>query len=182
MRTRSPLSQPISNSSEHQRLLEQVNGDPTIMPAVLAVPGVTIEQEVVCLHLPVDPLDVHWRCALFASLAPDHSLDAAIAIGRLTGNCVLDLSQQLVFQLGPSPSACTIRFRARHPSDSAILFTKCLPERMRAIAIAVFGCARSSMSRRVSFSSVFLPNNRCSSRTGTVKLAERGLVGAELVG
>ena len=83
------------------------------MPTVLAVPGVAFEQETVCFHHPVDPLDVHRRCALFASPAPDQSVDAAIAVGRLPGDRSLDLSQQLGFRLRVPATALLCRGRCR---------------------------------------------------------------------
>jgi hypothetical protein len=52
------------------------------------------KEQSVRLHHAIDPLHVDRRCtALFASLAPEQRMNAPIAVGRLTGNCVLDLGQ-----------------------------------------------------------------------------------------
>ena len=70
MRTRSPLSQPISNPSEHHRV-GAIDGDPAVMPPFLARSGVAFEQQTVRLHHPIDPLHVYRRAAPLAALSPD---------------------------------------------------------------------------------------------------------------
>jgi hypothetical protein len=75
------------------------------MPAFLAFLGVAIEQKAVRFHHPVDALHVHRRCALFASMSPEERMDAPTAVGRLPGDDLLDLGQQMLFRLGsPAPT------------------------------------------------------------------------------
>ena len=56
-RTRSPLSQPISRPSEHQRVLRASTAMRPLVPALLAA-GVALEQEPMHLHDAVDPRHV----------------------------------------------------------------------------------------------------------------------------
>src|SRR5262249_23434560 len=63
-----------------------VDRDAAIMPAFLPATGMSLEQQTVRLHDAIDPLHVHCRAALFATLTPEQRVDAAVAVGGLTGN------------------------------------------------------------------------------------------------
>src|SRR4051795_8507992 len=76
-RTRSPLSQPISRPSEHQRVL-RASGNAPLVPALLAA-GVAQEQEPMHLHDAVDPLHVRRGPALPLGLATQESMNPSIS-------------------------------------------------------------------------------------------------------
>jgi hypothetical protein len=138
-------------------------------PALLAISGVALEQQPVHFHDPVDAFDVDRRTALFLAPPPDQGVHPPLAVSRLTGDHLFDLSQQLGLGPAPAPATrCSCRrlgdeVRARHP--------KRIGDRLHGLSSRTgegarnsrfFGCARSSASRRISFSRVFLPNSRCS--------------------
>jgi len=149
-----------------------IDGDAAVVPPLDAVAGVTLEQEAVHLHDPVDALDVNRRATFIAAPASEQSVHPAIAVGRLTRDHLLDLGQQLGLGLGRSatPAGRNGRFggevRARHAEGVGDRLHGA-PSRAGEGArnSRFFGCTRSSASRRISFSNVFLPNSRCSSLT-----------------
>lgn len=61
------------------------------MPALLSLAAVAFEQEAVHLHHPIDPLGVDRRTVFPGTSPPDQGVDAAVAVGGLTGNGLLDL-------------------------------------------------------------------------------------------
>ena len=70
IRTFSPLSQPISNPSEHQRVSGRSTATRPSCRRSWPFPGMAFEQQSVRFHDPVNPLHVHRRIALLAVLAP----------------------------------------------------------------------------------------------------------------
>lgn len=151
-----------------------VDRDPAIMPPVLAIPGMAFEEKPVRLHDPVDPLHVHRRAALLAALTPEERMDAPVAVGRLTGDQHLDLGNKLCLGLWTPPSALTGPLRGCLHSEIGAGDPEGIGDRLHGVSSRAgegernsrfFGCANSSASRKTSFSRVFLPSSRCSSRT-----------------
>ena len=101
-------------------------------------------------------------------------MNAPVAIGRLTGDQHLDLGDK--FRLGlrtptatlPGPLRCRLRgeIGAGHAEGIGDRFHGMSSRAGKGDRNSrFFGCAKSSASRRTSFSRVFLPSSRCNSRT-----------------
>src|SRR5919204_56364 len=130
------------------------------------------------LHDSVDPLDVHCRAALFTALTPEQRMDASVAVGRLTGDQRLDLGNKLGLGLRASTSLLPAPLASRLHRQIGAGDAEGIGDRLHGVPSRTgevarnsrfFGCARSSASRRISFSRVFLPSSRCSSRTWCCK-------------
>ena len=144
------------------------------MPPLLAIPAVPLELEPMRLHDPIDAFDVDRRSALLPAAAPDQRMHPAIAVGRLTGDGLLDLGQQFGLGLRPPPTPATRPTSGRLGDKVRARYPEPIGDRLHGVKSRAgegarnsrfFGCARSSASRRISFSNVFLPKSRCSSRT-----------------
>src|ERR1051325_6766946 len=151
-----------------------VDRDPAIVPPFLTVAGMAVEQKAVHLHDPVDPLHVHGRTAPFAPLTPEQRMDAPITIGRLTGYQRLDLGDKLGLGVWATTSPPPAPLASRLHGQIGAAHAECIGNRLHGVPSRTgevarnsrfFGCTRSSASRRISFSRVFLPSSRCSSRT-----------------
>jgi hypothetical protein len=151
-----------------------VDRNAAVMLPLLAGSGMALEQQPVHLHDPVDPLHVDRRAAFFAALTPQQRMDASVAVGRLAGDQHLDLGDKL--RIGRRAPATPLARPLQSCLHSQIGASD--PERMgdRLHGMSshagegernsrFFGCTTSSASRSTSFSSVFLPSSRCSSRT-----------------
>jgi len=138
MRTRSPLSPPISNPPRSTATRPSCR---RCAPS----PGVALEPQSVCLHHPADPLGVDGRTDLFAVPAPDQCMDPPVAVARQPGDDLLDLSQQFCLRLrrprrrrSTAAVIWAARFERASPSVSATRFTACRPMARRASTTAVF--------------------------------------------
>src|SRR6185369_5661912 len=140
------------------------------VPALLAA-GVALEQEPMHLHDAVDPLHVRRGPALPLGLTTQESMNPSIAVGGQIGNERLDRGDKPSIRQrratsttrgGPLPrrevrarDAQGCGHRAHRPPSGHELTRK---------GSFLGAVTRSTASRRISFSSVFLPNSRCSSR------------------
>src|ERR1044071_6992239 len=101
-------------------------------------------------------------------------MDAPVPVGRLTGAQRLDLADKLGLGVwattSPPPAPLASRLHGQIGAGDALSIGDGLhgvPSRAGEgdRNSRFFGCARSSASRRISLSRVFLPSSRCSSRT-----------------
>src|SRR4029077_20434573 len=81
-----------------------IDGDAAVVPPLHATAGVALEQQPVRLHDPIDAFDVDRRSALLPATPPDQRVYPAIAVGRLAGDGLFDLGQQLGFRLRRTPA------------------------------------------------------------------------------
>jgi hypothetical protein len=65
-----------------------------------------LKQETMHFHHPINPIHVYTRATLFSALMAEQSMDALIAVGRLTGDQRLDLRDKL--RLGLRTSSATL--------------------------------------------------------------------------
>src|SRR6185312_1836873 len=155
-----------------------VDGNAPVVPPFLAAPGMAFEQQAVRLHDPVDPLHIYRRAAFFAALTPQQRMEAPVAVGRLPGDQRLDLGdkRRLGLRRPATPLAGSLLGRSR--GEIGASDTKRVGDPLHGVPSGAgerdsnsrfFGCANSSASRSTSFSRVFLPNSRCSSRTWCCK-------------
>lgn len=148
----------------------RVHGNAPLVPALLAA-GVALEQEPMHLHDAVDPLHVRRGPALPLGLTTQESMNPSIAVGGQIGNERLDRGDKPSIRQrratsttrgGPLPrrevrarDAQGCGHRAHRPSPGHEVTRK---------GSFLGAVTRSTASRRISFSSVFLPSRRCSSR------------------
>ena len=125
------------------------------------------------LHHPVDPLGIGRRRSAIACLPPQERMDPAVAIGRQFGDQSLDTRDEIF--LGQRRSAAAAR-RGLAPGRQEMLprdaervrhLAHRSPSGNESVRNAVFWgpATREIAPRRISFSMVFLPSMRCSSRT-----------------
>jgi hypothetical protein len=77
------------------------------MPPLDAVASMTLEQQPMRLHHPIDPLDVDRRPTLFPVSSPDQGVNPPIAVSRQAGDDLLDLGQQFRILLWPATAPLT---------------------------------------------------------------------------
>jgi hypothetical protein len=144
------------------------------VPPFLASAGMAFKQQPVRLHHPVHPFDIHRRAALLTALAPQQCMDAPISVGWLAGDQRLNLSDKLYLGLRRSASPPAEPLQAGLHGEIGAGDTQGIGDRLHGVSSRAgdggrnsrfFGCINSSASRSTSFSRVFLPRSRCSSRT-----------------
>ena len=148
----------------------RVHGNAPLVPALFAT-GVALEQEPVHLHDPVDPLHVRRGPALPLGLATQEGMNPSIAVGGQIGDEPLDRGEKASIrqrratsttQGAPLPGR---EMRARDAQGCGDRAHRPSPGHEVTREGSFLGAVtRSTASRRISFSSVFLPSNRCSSR------------------
>ena len=101
-------------------------------------------------------------------------MNAAVAVGGLTGDQRLDLGHKRCLGLWPTAPPLWGPARRRLHREIGACHAERIGDRLHGAPARAgegernsrfFGCTRSSASRRISFSRVFLPSSRCSSRT-----------------
>lgn len=149
-----------------------VDGDPAIVLAFLTEATVRLEQEAMQLHDAVDAFDVGNCPPDLLRLSAQQRMLPAIAVGWQVGDQQTAVGDE--FGVGQWwPRLAEVAVGCTSPIDAA---ERCrLLRRPRSLATLgqrnrarwdFFGpAAREIASRRISFSIVFLPSLRCSSRT-----------------
>src|SRR5829696_4387702 len=148
-----------------------IDGDFALVTTFLATANMALEQEAVQLHHAVDPLHVWCRTPFPLSVAAKKGMNPPVAVGGQVGHECPDRGDKLPIRRGWSPPTLCggpvpgREVRAReaerrgdraHQEPSGHEITRKSP--------FLGAVTRSTASRRISFSSVFLPSSRCSSR------------------
>src|SRR5215203_5243007 len=148
-----------------------IDGDFALVTTFLATANMALEQEAVQLHHAVDPLHVWCRTPFPLSVAAKKGMNPPVAVGGQVGHECPDRGDKLPIRRGWSPPTLCggpvpgREVRAReaerrgdraHREPSGHEITRKSP--------FLGAVTRSTASRRISFSSVFLPSSRCSSR------------------
>jgi hypothetical protein len=144
------------------------------VPAFLTVTGMAVEQQAVRLHDAVDPLHVDRRAALFTALTSDQRMNTAVAVSGLAGDQRLDFAHKRCLGLWMTASPLSGPSRRGLHREIGACHAERIGDPLHGVPSRAdegernsrfFGCTTSSASRRISFSRVFLPSSRCSSRT-----------------
>ncbi|MCY1238106.1 hypothetical protein D9M72_508250 [compost metagenome] len=133
-----------------------------------------LQQQAVLTHDPIDPFHVDWRCTVALAFPTQYTPDPAIAIaGQMRDRIANLLDQPCIVGLpGAAPilpicrtSQLLCHIRARYTENFADPLHRSSPGNEGERAIHFRDFITSTASRRISFSMVFLPSRRCSSRT-----------------
>jgi hypothetical protein len=145
-----------------------VDRDLAVVPTFLAAPAVSLQQQTVELHDPVDPLGIRRRSLVSFGLTAEQRMDATIAVGRQIIDHRTNIGDEIT--VGERRSSPTADWSTvAHGGEMRSRDTDRVSHRAHRPPFGnevernkrFFGpAARETASRRISFSMVFLPSRR----------------------